>query len=131
MRDLFGDTVVGVDIDPVTARRHQEQGRNVLLGDPSDADFWERVQATHTLEVVMLALPLHSANLDVLAQLKAVSFDGTVAVIAKFGDEVEALQEAGATTVFNVYAEAGSGFVTHLFEHCPEIEPWEDAKPSG
>lgn len=128
MRELYGDTVVGVDIDPVTARRHQEQGRNVLLGDPSDADFWERVQAAHTLEVVMLALPLHSANLDVLAQLKAVSFDGTVAVIAKFGDEVEALQEAGATTVFNVYAEAGSGFVAHLFEQCPEVALPEESK---
>ena len=131
MRELFGETVVGVDIDPVTARRHRDQGRNVLLGDPSDADFWERVQAAHTLEIVMLALPLHSANLDVLERLKAVSFDGTVAVIAKFGDEVEALREAGATTVFNVYAEAGSGFVAHLFEQCPEIEARKDARPPG
>lgn len=114
MRETHGDTVVGVDIDPVTVRNQLSTGRNVLLGDPSDADFWDRTQATHTLKVVMLVLPKFTANLAVLEQLKSTSFAGRVAAIAKFPDEVEVLKQAGANTVFNFYTEAGAGFAAHI-----------------
>ncbi len=114
MREMHGNTVVGVDIDPVTARNQRSRGRNVLLGYPSDADFWDRIQATHTLEIVMLALPKLTTTLAVLGQLKAVSFTGRIAATAKFPDEVEAMEQAGATTVFNFYTEAGAGFAAHV-----------------
>ena len=114
MRELDGEVVVGVDIDPLTARNQQSMDRNVLLGDPSDADFWDRVQATDTLELVMLALPKLTTNLAVLEQLKAASFTGRVAATAKFPDELEALKQAGADTVFNIYTEAGAGFAAHV-----------------
>ena len=113
MRDMKGETLIGIDIDPVTARNQQADGRHVLLGDPSDSDFWDRVQTTHTLKLVMLALPKLSSNLAVLAELKAASFAGKIAVTAKFDDEVELLEEAGATSVFNIYTEAGAGFASH------------------
>ena len=86
----------------------------MLHGDPSDADFWDRMQATHSLQLVMLALPKLTTNLAVLEQLKAASFAGRVAATAKFQDEVEALKEAGAHTVFNIYTEAGAGFAGHV-----------------
>ena len=73
-----GETVVGVDIDPRTVANHQSAGFNVLLGDPSDADFWDRVQDTNTVELVMLALPNLTAGLAVLNQLRAASFRGRV-----------------------------------------------------
>ncbi|MCY4187904.1 MAG: cation:proton antiporter [Bryobacterales bacterium] len=114
MRHMYGGKIVGVDIDPATVERQKSKGRNVLLGDPGDSDFWERVQAAHTLELVMLALPSLTASLDVLHELKAVSFTGQVAATAKFQDEIESLERAGATTVFNIYAEAGSGFAVHV-----------------
>jgi len=111
---LNEESVVGVDIDPVTVHQQQSTGRNVLLGDPSDADFWDRVQAAHTLELVMLTLPNASTNLAVLEQLAAASFSGHVVATAKFPDEVDALKSAGATTVFNFYVEAGAGFAEHV-----------------
>lgn len=114
MRQMHGGAVVGIDIDPITVQRQQAAGRNVLLGDPGDADFWGPVQAAHSLELVMLALPNVSASLAVLDELKAASFDGLVAATARFPDEIELLKEAGASTVFNVYAEAGSGFAAHV-----------------
>jgi glutathione-regulated potassium-efflux system ancillary protein KefC len=114
MRQQFGDTVVGIDIDPVTAARQQSLGRNVLCGDPSDADFWDRVQASHTLETVMLTLPKKSATLAVLDRLRQTSFAGRIAAIARFPDEAEDLQRAGAQTVFNIYTEAGAGFAAHV-----------------
>lgn len=119
MRELYGETVVGVDVDPVTVSNQQSTGRNVLLGDPSDADFWDRVQTTHTLELVLLTLPHLITNLAVLRQLKAASFTGRIAVTAKFEDEAEALKQAGATTVFNVYTAAGAGFAGHVVAQLP------------
>jgi len=119
MRKLYGETVVGVDIDPVTVKNQRATGRNVLLGDPSDADFWDRIQATHTLELVMLALPKLTTNIAVLGQLKATSFTGRIAATAKFQDEVEELKLAGAETVFNVYTEAGAGFAAHVAAQTP------------
>ena len=108
------ENLIGIDIDPVTVKNQRDAGRNVLLGDPSDPDFWDRVQTTHTLKLVMLALPRLSANLAVLEELKAASFTGQVAVTAKFDDEVDILKKAGATSVFNIYTEAGTGFASHV-----------------
>ena len=119
MHRSHGATVVGIDIDPITVERQQSTGRNVLLGDPSDADFWDRVGAAHTLELVMLALPNLAASLAVLDQLKAASFGGRVAATARFQDEIKLLEQAGASTVFNAYAEAGSGFAAHVDEQVP------------
>ena len=119
MHRRHGDTVVGVDLDPETVQRQHSAGRNVLLGDPGEADFWERVQATHALELVMLALPNLAANLAVLDQLEAASFDGRIAATVRFHDEIEPLEQAGASTVFNVYAEAGAGFAEHVDARYP------------
>ena len=114
MRRRHVETVVGVDVDPQTVRNRQSAGFNVLLGDPSDADFWDRVQGMNTVELAMLALPNLSASLAVLDQLRAASFSGLIAATAKFHDEIEPLEQAGASVVFNVYEGAGSGFAAHV-----------------
>ena len=62
----------------------------------------------------MLALPNLRANLDVLAQLQEISFAGRIAATAKFPDEMTRLKESGATSVFNIYTEAGAGFADHV-----------------
>jgi len=80
MRRIYGEKVVGVDIDPATAKSHQSAGRNVLQGDPSDPDFWDRVQYDHTLKLVMIALPKLNTTLEVVEQLEKASFDGNLQV---------------------------------------------------
>jgi glutathione-regulated potassium-efflux system ancillary protein KefC len=114
MRDLHGETVIGVDFDAELIQTHRSMGRNVLQGDPSDADFWDIIEDEHGIKLVMLALPNLQANLDALAELQAISFAGRIAATARFPDEVERLQQAGATAVFNIYTEAGSGFAEHV-----------------
>lgn len=114
MRAKEGDVVVGVDIDPVTASNQRDEGRRVFHGDPSDADFWDRMQAGHSLEMVMLALPKHATNMAVLEQVQAAGFTGRIAATARFPDQVEELEESGADTVFNIYREAGAGFAAHV-----------------
>jgi glutathione-regulated potassium-efflux system ancillary protein KefC len=114
MHELHGDTVVGVDFDAERVRKHQEAGRNVIRGTPSDADFWGKVHEDHRIDLVMLALPTLTANLDALEQLREIDFKGHVAATARYPDEEEFLRKAGVTAVFNIYAEAGAGFAGHV-----------------
>jgi glutathione-regulated potassium-efflux system ancillary protein KefC len=117
MRESQGETVVGIDFDSEKIKLHQSLGRKVLLGDPSDADFWEKVEDSHSIELVMLALPNLQANLDALMQLRGLSFPGQIAATARYPDEEEKLYEAGAKAVFNIYTEAGTGFADHVIEN--------------
>jgi len=114
MRQLYSDTVVGIDFDDELVKEHQAVGRNVLHGDPSDADFWEIIEESHRIELVMLALPNIEATLDALEQLRKISFPGRITATARFPDEVKLLQQSGATAVFNIYTEAGVGFAEHV-----------------
>ena len=114
MRERYGETVIGIDFDNERVKEHQDKGHNVLHGDPSDADFWEKISHNHNIELVMLALPNLRANLDALEQLRGISFAERIAATARFPDEVHLLEKAGATDVFNVYTEAGAGFAEHV-----------------
>ncbi len=113
MRELYGETVVGIDFDAELVKGLQMMGHKVLHGDPSDADFWDKIEQDHGIELVMLALPNLGANLDALEQLQAIAFPGRIAATARYSDEEERLLQAGATTVFNIYTEAGAGFAEH------------------
>lgn len=121
MRERLGDTVVGLDYDLATARAHREAGRKVIVGDVTDADFWERVQPGGT-HLIMLAIPNHQANLRAVRQLAAGGYAGLVAATAQFDDEVAALRDAGAGAAFNFYAEAGTGFAEHVWQRL-EVQP--------
>lgn len=114
LRKLYGARVVGVDIDPVKVKKHQREGRKVLLGDPSGPDFWDRVRAADTLKLVMLALPNVNTTLMIVEQIRGVEFAEEVAATARYPDDVVALEKAGVSIVFNIYSEAGSGFAAHV-----------------
>ena len=114
MRELHGDTVVGIDFDNDLIKKHRSLGRNVLRGDPSDADFWDLMEQDHNINFVMLALPNLQANLDALEQLESIAFSGFIGATAKYPDEEEHLRKMGVTSVFNIYTEAGLGFANHV-----------------
>ena len=123
MQSIYGDTVVGIDFDAEQVKRHLEAGRNVLRATPSDADFWEQLRGRHNFELVMLALPNLDASLSALEQLRAIRFSGRIAATARYPDENDALTAAGATAVFNIYAEAGTGFADHIESSFAEGQP--------
>jgi predicted Kef-type K+ transport protein len=114
MYELRGNTVVGIDFNTERVRQLRKEGRNVMRGDPSDADFWELVERVPSIDLVMLALPTLAANLDALAQLREIGFTGSIAATAQHADDEARLRDAGATAVFNFYKEAGTGFAGHV-----------------
>ena len=121
MRARQGDIVIGVDFDPDVVKKHQAAGRNVIVGDATDIDFWARTRMRKKDKIrwVMLAMPNHAANMHAVNELTANKFDGIIAATAKFDDEVEELKAAGVQAAYNFYAEAGYGFAEHV---CRAVE---------
>lgn len=116
MKSVHGDTIVGVDFDTDLKGKHKANARRVLRGDPSDSDFWDRLEGHENIELAMLALPNLQANLNALKQLRASSYSGKIAAIARFPDEVDVLKDAGAATVFNIYTETGASFASSVVD---------------
>jgi predicted Kef-type K+ transport protein len=106
---------VGIDADPDIIARHQKQGRYVLMGSATDADFWHRLHVDDGhLRLVLLAMPQVSENLFAAEHLAKEGFTGTIGAIAKYPEDEQALRAAGVQRVFNLYAEAGAGFAQHI-----------------
>jgi predicted Kef-type K+ transport protein len=121
LRMQKGRSPVGVDADPDVVARHAEAGRHVIQGSATDADFWNRLQLDHgSIRLVLLALPQLSENVFAAEHLTKLGFDGLVGAIAKFPDDGPLLESAGVHMVFDLYAEAGSGFAQHV---CNEAVP--------
>ena len=107
--------VIGFDRDPKAVIIHQEAERNVMLADATDSDFWEKVRPRDDIDLVILAMPKHSANVHALETLKRHEFAGVVAASGKYIEEIRELRALGVDTAFNLYAEAGANFANHIF----------------
>ncbi len=111
----YGEIVIGIESDPEKVAEHQAAGRNVVHGDATDSDFWERNRGgPHKVEVALLAMPEHGANMYALQQMTAIQGEGFIAALAEHPDEVEALVAAGANVAFDVSAQAGAGFAAEV-----------------
>ena len=117
LREKLGDRILGVDFDRAVVERHRRAGRHVITGDPTDRDFWERMQLTCSrLEWVLLAMASQQSNVTAIHRMQRRAASLRIAVVTKFPDEESELREAGAAAVYNVYAEAGFGFAEHVHD---------------
>lgn len=121
LRERYGDVVVGVDYDADAVSDHRQAGRHVILGDPTDCDFWDRTHDASRIRVALLAMPDHDANLEAIAAIRSRAFTCEIAAVARYDDEVEALREAGATAALDFYAETGAGFAESVASRLEEV----------
>lgn len=127
MRKRMGEQVLGVDIDEDIVKKLKASGRRVIRGSATDPDFWNRICLDfERVSLILLAMPNAQENLRAAQQLKDTGYTGKVAAVAKYTDEIEALQRAGVHAAFNLYAEAGAGFAEHV---CHELLS-ESSRPS-
>lgn len=120
LRNRYGKVSLGVEVREDAAHAHRSQGRNVISGDATDPDFWERILDTANVKLVLLAMPHHQGNQTALEQLKAINYQGQIAAIAEYQDQLDILRESGVDAAFNIYSEAGSGFARHV---CDQLQP--------
>jgi len=107
--------LVGVEIEQEKAEQHSAAGRNVVSGDATNPDFWDRApELIDGLEWVLLTLPTHKANMNAALRLKERGYRGSIAATTKYRDEEDALKAIGVEHTFNIYTEAGLGFANEL-----------------
>ncbi|MEM9609893.1 MAG: cation:proton antiporter family protein [Actinomycetota bacterium] len=104
-----GDVVLGVDRRDDTVDAARATGRRVVRGDALDSEFWERLQLHGEIEVVILAMSDHEAQLEAVDQVRAYLPEVMIIATALFPDEAVALERAGVQVARNLYAEAGQG----------------------
>ncbi len=104
-----GDVVVGVDRRDDAVAANSAAGRRVVRGDALDIDFWDRLRLHPRLELVVLAMSDHQANLEAVRRVKDFLPSVRIAATASFRDEVRQLEAAGVDVARNLYGEAGQG----------------------
>jgi FlaA1/EpsC-like NDP-sugar epimerase len=117
MYHKYGQIVLGIDYDNEKIKRLKAQGINVSHDDATDGEFWDLIaqnpERHEQVKMIMLCMDSHKSNLYSLERLQAIEFKGNIAAIARFDDQAEELQAAGAHAVYNIYSEAGFGFADH------------------
>lgn len=107
--------VIGLDSDPGKIHRHREQGRRVLYADAEDPGFWSRLELDN-LEGILLAMPDPEAKCIAARQLRRRGYKGLISATNVYPEEETMILDAGATTTFNYFTEAGVGFAEHTWE---------------
>ena len=111
----YGRNLLGIDYEINVVNRHQQEGRNVIIGDATDIDFWERLRPG-SVKLILLDMPNIREALATMRIIKRTPYAGLIAASVKHDDCIPTLKEAGVHSVFNIYAEAGSGFASHVCE---------------
>ena len=116
--DVYGANVLGVEHDPARVRHLQESGYNVVEGDATDIDFWERVKDSHQIDMIMLAMPAQHANVDAVKEIYASRINTeecTISSVAMYREDVEDLQELGLSVVVHLQDGAGESLAERTF----------------
>jgi Trk K+ transport system NAD-binding subunit len=101
--------VLGVDRRDKTVTENLDAGRHVVRGDALDRDFWERLRLHPGIELVLLAMSEHAANVEAARRVRDFLPDIRIAASATYADEVAELAEVGVDVARNLYGEAGQG----------------------
>lgn len=102
-----GFEVLGVEHDPRRVELLRSQGVSIVEGDATDTDFWDRVIRNGLIEIIILAMPEHHANMDALREIRHRKFTGTVAAVAMYFEDVRDLHDLGIDVVVHMFAGAG------------------------
>lgn len=111
----LGPHILGIDLDEKEVQKLSDEGHHVVRGDATSPEFWSRFHNNISdIQMILLAMPIHYANLAAARQLRERGFEGTIIATAKFKDEEAPLLECGVNKVFNIYTEAGIGAVNSI-----------------
>jgi glutathione-regulated potassium-efflux system ancillary protein KefC len=109
LNNILGAKVWGMDADPARIAKLQKAGLQVLVGDGEDIDLWDNIDLAN-IQLILLALPSIEDICNITEQLQHANYQGKIASIARYEDEIQALLDAGSDKVFNFFTEAGTGF---------------------
>jgi len=109
LADGRGRAVLGVDRHDYVVEASEHAGRNVVRGDALDTEFWGRLCLSPDIDLVVLAMSDHQANLEAVRRVNDFLPGARIAAAATHVDQVEELERAGVDVARNLYGEAGQG----------------------
>jgi Trk K+ transport system NAD-binding subunit len=104
-----GRVVLGVDRSDATVASNRAAGRDMVRGDALDVEFWGRLELDPDVELVVLAMSDHAANLEAVRRVKEFLPQARIAAASSYADDVAELEQAGVDVARNLYGEAGQG----------------------
>ncbi len=119
-RNTYNRKVIGLDNNKDTVREHQDAGRDVVFGDVTDMDFWDKIKPEQ-VNFITLCMPLHEANVIAVEQLQAAGYKGFLAATAQFEDQEKELQDMGVHAVYNIYANMGAAYAAYARNACSQL----------
>ena len=104
-----GDVVLGVDRNDASVAANEAKGRDMVRGDALDFEFWGRLRLDAGVELVVLAMGDHAANLEAVRRVKEFLPTARIAAASSYADDVAELEDAGVDVARNLFGEAGQG----------------------
>jgi hypothetical protein len=98
-----------VDRSDATVAVNRKAGREIVRGDALDVEFWGRLQLDAGVELILLAMSDHAANLEAVRRVKEFLPQARIAAASSYADDVAELRRAGVDVARNLYGEAGQG----------------------
>jgi len=117
LKNKYKQMVLGIDSSMSTVENHLSDDLNVIHGDITDIEFWQRISPDSGIQFLILATSNHSTHMQVINGLEKMNKKIMVASLSRYNDEMEELKQAGVEVVFNLYAEAGLGYAEHIFQN--------------
>lgn len=111
--------IIGIDSDPYRVDEHRKAGRDVVLADAEDSDFWSSVRLDR-LEVAVLAIDDLESKLMAARKLRERGFTGSIITHALYEENVEMIREAGADETYLTMHEAGTSMAGHAIDALDE-----------
>ncbi len=104
-----GRIVLGVERQEAKVAAHTAEGRNVIRGDALDIEFWARLCLDPGVDLIVLAMSDHAANMEAVRRVNEFLPNASIAATASYPDDVVELESAGVDVARNLYGEAGQG----------------------
>ena len=114
LKDKYGDVLIGTDPDQSIVRRHQAQGRNVILADATNEDFWINSHG-NDMNIILLAKRQYEENMGIARLIR--NYKGKIqyiVTVAEYPDQVELFKAVGVNAVWDFDTEAGTGFAEEV-----------------
>jgi Kef-type K+ transport system membrane component KefB/Trk K+ transport system NAD-binding subunit len=125
--ERLGLEVLGVDFNPASVRRWQQEGRSAVYGDAMDPEFVASLPLAHA-KWAIATMPAHDTGvfhedprIALVGALKELQFQGRIAVTNRHDADTETLKRAGAHLVLEPFQDAADRAVQLLAsEQTPE-----------
>ena len=111
----YGLHVIGIESSEDRAAALRAEGLDVIVGDAMDPDLYHRLTRASEVDLAVLAMPFHGANLTAMRLLTGADFAGTVVAVAQYDDEATELRRH-VDAVLGLYDGTGTALADSAAE---------------